>query len=338
MFVSSCTRLSLVLLLSAIFFGINFSNLYSNTPNWVNSSSVKYSDNVYLSEVGSGTSREEAINKAYSRIVEIFGVSIKSRDVSQASSRTSGRQTSYDAYTASSVDVSSQHDFFNIEIKETHYDRSTKTHYALAVVHRKNTSNIIENKIRDNTRTINQYLSSAENIDDPLFKYSTIKKAIPIAKDNEMLANQFHVLSLYEKQLEHQSSSAIEQKAKELLRSISFFIDTDDKNLKNIIANSLKKMNLKTIENRYQASYIIEEERTFYESDMTNLYSTYLVEYNCSINIINSYGDSMSIDYLCNGKTVGGDRNAAMRDVSRLTTEYAKSNFETLFLEFLNKY
>jgi len=139
-------------------------------PEWISGKSKKYPDQVYITGVGGGATREAAESQARANIGRVFRVDLKStfqvtrqEEMQQKEGRTSSE---IKEKTVAKVDVGLTKTLEGTEIAEVWKDQSNKTFYALAVLERQKAAQILEERIRqiDNDVTIlNEQLRPAED-------------------------------------------------------------------------------------------------------------------------------------------------------------------------------
>lgn len=308
---------------------LSFSLLYpagrkvesSRLPVWIDNPTERYSEDRYLVGLGTGDNREAAADKAFARLSQLFGVEVKADNRSEERYISSiGASTSI----KNDVALASKHTLINAKISETYFDRGSGTFYALATLEKLPTSRLVANEIEKNNKVINEYISQADTEKDAIYKYSLYDLSYIIAERNEIFASQMPLLSGFNANVSHPTSSTLRNKANETRRKISFYVETDDKTgaIKKTIENVFTSMSY-SLADKSKASYIVTENTTYDINDTG--YGIFVVNYTTSIVLNNSYGENLT-SFSFTGKQGGKDTAEAMRNVRlKLSNDIPKS-------------
>lgn len=324
----------------AVIIFIFASTTYGALPYWVNAPYQKYSDDLYISKVGRGNSREAAENEAFIMLSEIFGFSIKSETlVLEEHFETDSVYGSSTIYLNDNIKTASKHYLVNAEIKEMYYDGITDTHYTLAVFHKQNTSKIIKNTINENNILVNEYLRLVEREKDYLRKYALIILAVVVAKKSEALDYQLPYLGEDVKSyITHKHSSLIRKMGDNLAYNLTFAIDISSDNLilRYGIEQTITDLNMQVVDVYDDASYRIKEKIQYIEHDNLEDYANYIIYYRYRLSLVNSIGKTIAtFDF--NGETQGNSKKRALQNVKNRLAENIEKNFKTKFINYLNK-
>lgn len=315
------------------------STVYGALPYWVDSPYQKYSDDLYISKVGRGDSREAAENEAFIMLSELFGFSIENEALAlEYYFETDSASKSSMIYLNDNTRTASKHYLVNVE-KEMYYDGITDTHYVLAFLHKRNTSKIIKNTINENNILVNEYLRLAEREKDYLRKYSLIILAVVVAKKSEALDYQLPYLGEDAKSyITHKHSSLIRKMGDDLAYNLTFAIDISSDNLilKHSIEQTITDLNMQVVGVYDNASYRIKEKIQYIEHDNIERFATYKIDYSYRLSLVNSIGKTIAT-FNFNGVTRGESKKRALARVKNRLVENIEKNFETKFANYLNK-
>ncbi|MCI5830641.1 MAG: LPP20 family lipoprotein [Treponema sp.] len=179
--------------------GILFQLAFAKTPQWVNNPSKAYPAKDYFTAVGSGKSEQQAELSAVENLAAIFGRNVR------ASSKTSSRLKQAEENGTVSVGKTSDfskdimqrvsvEDLIGIELKEYHNDG--KKFYALAVMDKKKTEDILTSSIRTNNQRIENLLCATTTELYTLETYARFDFAREIAELDENFFSKLEVINV----------------------------------------------------------------------------------------------------------------------------------------------
>ncbi len=287
-----------------ILFLLIASAAYSNAPSWIETPYKTYSEKTFLSGVGSGNSREAAIDRAYARISEIFGVSVENETVLFDEEMTTESTQRYTSYISDSTKISSKYNLINVEVREEYYDARSSMYYAIVTINKKETVNIIKNIIADGNKQVPYYLSMAGRESDYSKKYKLLDKAATIAETNQELEMQLPHLDDYSMLITHRPAYEIREEANDVKHKITFFINVEHSNneLKRSLEQILDELEIRVVDRSETPLYTIREKTQYTESRASQYGANYIIEYKCRLTIENAKGHTISA-FNFDGKT-----------------------------------
>lgn len=200
-------------------------------PAWVDNPDLEYNNLLYLSAVGTGSSRTQAEDNARANIAKIFSTNVKSESgfeqryneiisSSDASSTTTTSQTD-------KLQISSNQNLVNIQIGKSWTDKMGQV-YVVAYLHRSSTAELYLSRIDENCNKVIGLMNRAIETQDIWAKFALLEAAgVVNTKSLEML-DQLKVISLSDADsFRLPYDSEILQEQVELSgKAISFQIDT----------------------------------------------------------------------------------------------------------------
>jgi len=196
-------QISLVLLLFVLLFsfsGCASVGKSSSTPRWLDELYDKqYSEDTYLCAVGSGSSREKAVDSALSSLSQVFNSQVRS--VTTVLSLSTANQDAMGDVTFTEQSemmdqgtVSSSTDrIVGAEVVNTYMDSNART-YVRVALHRQRTANLYQKEIADLNASIMHVRRDLMGRTEPLAQYFTLSKAIGFARKQQNLYDQIQVL------------------------------------------------------------------------------------------------------------------------------------------------
>ena len=196
-------QLSLLLVLGVMLFstsGCASLETGSATPRWLDGLYDKqYSEDEYLCAVGSGSSREKAVDAALSSLSQVFNSQVRS--VTTVSSLSTARTDAMGEvkFTEESEmmdqgTVSSSTDrIVGAEVVNTYMDGNART-YVRVALHRKRTSALYQKEINELDLSIMNTKRTLIAVSDPLERYFILRKAVSFAQKQQNLYDQIQVL------------------------------------------------------------------------------------------------------------------------------------------------
>jgi hypothetical protein len=175
-------------------------------PGWIIEPTSKYHEALYLSAVGSGSSREEAKREAMSSLSNIFRVEVYSdrRIIKVYTEKSKGDKIDVDhsinLLTKSAL--KSENELINVREGETFFDDKRGTFYVLLFINRAQTEPLYLEEIEKNDRVLEEYYRSSREADTKFDKFIYLKKAIQVASINKELRQTHRLISHMEDSLE----------------------------------------------------------------------------------------------------------------------------------------
>lgn len=171
-------------------------------PRWIKEPTSKYREALYLSAVGSGSSREEAKIDAISSLSNIFRVDVYSdrRIIKVYTEKIKGEkidvEQSMNLLTNSAL--KSENKLINVREGETFFDDKTGTFYVLMFINRTETEPLYLDEIEKNDKVLKEYYRSSRDADTKFEKFIYLKKAIQVASINKGLRQIHRLISQME--------------------------------------------------------------------------------------------------------------------------------------------
>jgi len=187
-------RTSLALCLPILLLAVSgCGTLGGRTPDWVANPKAVYPEAQYLVAVGEGDTRRAAENAAAANLARIFEAHIESDerliDQTRETGKTFERTTDFTA----DISILSAQTLHNIQHAEAWRDKLGRVH-AVAYLNRRETAAIYRSNINEQTTRIQFLLSQAEQNDDLLKKFATLRAAARAATENGLLLRQLKVI------------------------------------------------------------------------------------------------------------------------------------------------
>jgi len=171
-------------------------------PRWITDPASKYNEALYLSAVGSGSSREEAKENALSSLSNIFRVDVYSdrRTIKVYTEKI--KEGKIDVEKSMSLltnsALKSENKLINVREGETFFDDKTGTFYVLMFINRTETEPLYLDEIEKNDRVLEEYYRSSQEVDTKFEKFIYLKKAIQVASINKGLRQIHRLISQME--------------------------------------------------------------------------------------------------------------------------------------------
>lgn len=172
----------------------------SGAPMWLDRAyDGKYNEETYLCAVGSGSTRERAVESALSSLSQIFNAQVRSvTEVTSLSSRetdVAGNVTfaeSSDMLEIGSV-ASRTEQIIGAEVVGTYTDPLGRV-YARVALHRKRTAELYQNRIADLSTSLAQVRTKSALASDDVRSYLLLLQAKSLAREQQSLYDQLQVL------------------------------------------------------------------------------------------------------------------------------------------------
>lgn len=176
------------------------SGLFAKTPQWVKNPSKEYPAQDFFSAVGTGKDQQQAELKAVENLAAVFGRNVNS--FARTSSRMRKAEADGTVRTGKTSDFSQDitqrvavEDLIGIELKEYYCDDGK--HYALAVMDKKQTQEILLSSITSNNSRIEKLLCTAKPSElYTLENYARFDFAREIAELDEKMLSKLEVINV----------------------------------------------------------------------------------------------------------------------------------------------
>lgn len=161
----------------------DFQSTKGKKPDWVDGESIRYPSTSYLSGVGYGPGRQSAEDKARAEIAKIFYSDINSRSQTYQEylQTISGKksETAEKLSIEEITEVSTKKVLSGVRIVQVHETTTPKPiYYALAVLDRNQSAEVLRYKIKETDQDIKNLLSNAKHEEDKLSKIKGLKTCI----------------------------------------------------------------------------------------------------------------------------------------------------------------
>lgn len=171
----------------------------AQTPDWVTGKSSQYPDQLYITGVGSGDSRQEAENQARAQIAEVFRVQLNARftnnkteTLNGSNGNVSGRSVDV---TRSLVNVGLVKTLEGSEIADVWQDPTDMEYYALAVLDRQKASVRIADQISALDTELVEVGAQIDTAQSKLVKLRLLASRRDIAVKRRDLNSDYSILS-----------------------------------------------------------------------------------------------------------------------------------------------
>lgn len=165
------------------------------TPDWVNNPYSAYPEQQYIVGVGSGDTRKAAEYDAAGNISRVFKTKIKVDET-----LVENYLENQDGLTASSemlkkTSVNSEQELKNIIIERAWFSEKDGVYYVLAYLDRAETARLYRQDINNNNQKIQQHFDDFESAKNKLHKYGFLKKSLLLTDINDILNQQYQILT-----------------------------------------------------------------------------------------------------------------------------------------------
>lgn len=239
--------------------------VFDRTPQWLDSPYDKaYQEAEYLCAVGSGSSRNKAVDDAMSALSQVFNSQVHSvttvTSLSTAEEDILGKMTFSEAseMVESSKIESVTDKIVGSEVVNSHTDELGRV-YVRVALNRKTAAELYQKEIADLSSQIKDLRSKAAFASDPLKSYVVLVRALALAKQQQTLINQVQVLL---KQSQPSQLAAIQRELANLSASVSIVVEvaTDEASeptLKAAFSSALQTLGFAVIEDMGQATALL---------------------------------------------------------------------------------
>lgn len=167
-------------------------------PDWVSGESVSYPPSRYLMGRGQGDSEQVAADRARAELAKIFRVAIRDETVdTEAVTRVvkdKKLQREQRAQAIRTVVTTADEVLEGIEIAKRWQDPQTQRHYALAVLSRARTAEILRQRIDERDQFVEQGVVQARDSEDKLAKAGGIARALNAQRERIVLQQQLAIV------------------------------------------------------------------------------------------------------------------------------------------------
>lgn len=215
-----------------------------STPSWLdNLYDNQYKENTYLCAIGSGSSRENAVDAALSSLSQVFNSQVKSittvHSLSTAEEDYGGNVKFTEAsqmFDQSSV-TSNTEKIIGAEVVNTYID-SNKRVYVRVALNRKRSAEIYQKEILDLEKSIMDVRMRMISIDDPLTRFFTLYRAVGYAMQQQRLYDQIQVLL---NNTQKSNLMALTRELQQIASSVKIAIRVDASHGEDVITASFSK-------------------------------------------------------------------------------------------------
>lgn len=164
-------------------------------PDWVDGKSIKYPDGLYLTGVGSSSSRELAENTARANVAKIFKVDLSAVTSTTTTENIINKQDSQlQEKTYARVDASIKKTIEGTVIEEVWRDIESNRYYALAVLDRDMAASIFKARINEIDKEFGETKSLALSTSDKLEKIRAFVRLKTLLKTRETVNTDLRVV------------------------------------------------------------------------------------------------------------------------------------------------
>lgn len=273
----------LFLLTGSLLFGAKKKTETVKVPDWISVPANVYPSDNYFSSVGYGPDRDAAELKAVNGIASIFGQSVKSEvqaSKSMLQAEQNGKIVTAKAsgFNQTILKTINADDLIGVEVKEFWFDNK-ETWYAIAIINKSKTAEILESMIRRNSVTVSELLINIEESDPSLEAFSTLDLAYGIAQKDEIYLNRLFVINP-DKALAVKSmcvpSKKIAAKKTEVAKNITMYVAFEgdiDGRIENAYVSEISKYGFISSFDK-KSRYVVTGVITFEESKSSDKKST----------------------------------------------------------------
>ena len=198
----------------------------SEFPEWINNPNDLYPDSRYIVGVGSGDTRQAAEKDAVGNIAKVFqsAITVDQTVIENYLEVEENNQSSasFSSQMLNRTSVTSQQDLKNIKIDKVHFSSKDGLYYVLAYLKRAETALLYEQDIKANDGKILEYFNNYKSSQNKLNQYGNLAKCKTITAINDVLRDQYQVLTKGQAQVPVSVSlSSIDKNMSELLTTIT---------------------------------------------------------------------------------------------------------------------
>ncbi len=168
-------------------------------PEWVDNPYAFYSQDRYFVGVGSGDTRDAAEKNAIAQIARVFQTKIQ---VDQTLIETINESLKKNKATLSSestiqntIRLQSNIELKNVKINQTYFSEKEGLYYVLATLNRPETAALLKQDFEENNQLIKKYFEDAFHETNKLHQLANINRAVALAQINQLINEQFKILT-----------------------------------------------------------------------------------------------------------------------------------------------
>jgi len=227
-----CRQVSYLFLLFAILLlSSSCASLSTGTsPRWLDALyDNQYSEDTYLCAVGSGSSREKAVDAALSSLSQVFNSQVRSVTTVLSLSTANKDEMGEMKFTEQSQmmdqgSVTSSTDrIVGAQVVNTYVDANARS-YVRVALHRKRTAELYQKEIDALDLSIMSVRREIISLSDPLERYFTLQKAVSFSKRQQNLFDQIQVLL---KKAQNSTLIPLEQELAAIASSVRVVVTVD---------------------------------------------------------------------------------------------------------------
>lgn len=304
-------------------------------PKWISSVESEYPNAFYLSSMGVSDSKNNAEKEALQGIASIFKVKIEANETfeklvkeTDLNGKSAIEKT---ANVIKQISVSTNQNLINTKIEKYYFDEKNNKHYALAVMDKAMTAEILRSNFSSNNSIMKEWHNSLPELSDP-DKLKALNRLQKLLTANELLSDMISILEpapfnekssysrIYLTKLRHEISqqipvlinfksipNAVESKVKQILVNYGFAISENVESSKIVVSGDFKQ-----------------EKQEFDDSPNKFIFWNISIEFKYNDQIIGSYSD--------NGRSGQLSFNAALKKAESAMTENLDSKL-TVYIE-----
>ncbi len=167
-------------------------------PAWFLDPQSVYSDDQYLTAIGTGDTRRAAEQSAMAGLSQIFeseiNVDVNTAERYRDLVGPSGSVSESELMLAQSTSVQSNQTLLNVQFGEAAVDGEGRVH-VIAYINRMETGRIYQDLIQKNGSFVVDYLEDYRAAADPVRKYAYVSAAAVVAQSNALLLDQLRIIS-----------------------------------------------------------------------------------------------------------------------------------------------
>jgi len=164
-------------------------------PDWVTAPYSEYSEQKYIVGVGSGDTRKAAEFDAAGNISRVFKSKIEVDETVVENYLENETELTASSEMLKKTSVNSEQELKNIIIERAYFSEKQGVYYVLAYMDRAETARLYKQDIGKNNKKIMQHYADFESSDNKLHKFAFLKKALLLTDINDILNQQFQILT-----------------------------------------------------------------------------------------------------------------------------------------------
>ncbi len=163
-------------------------------PGWLSGSSAQYPKSRYILGIGEATTQEKAADKARAELAKFIGVEVKGETKSSTQETGTNSGSSYSSHVSDEVRTSVAKVLDGVEIAEYYRDDSG-THYALAVLDRSHSLDILRDKLSEFDRDYKDLSQELEKADGKFSRIRAALKLVSVVVSRKKINGDYRVLN-----------------------------------------------------------------------------------------------------------------------------------------------